>query len=208
MEYTNGPNRVYMSTSFEEYQKLDRENMYYTRHGDGRLYWKQLTGKSVIGCTSMEISNELGRAKEPDMYINENIIFAIPDFEDTKKRLNTLDVEWTFPTVDELEDLKKFLNSTYFHIIHKFNKSAEDEFKKVYNVNLKAGALDETHKNMDEYERRINRYVRDYHVLGIDNETNQINTYIVQWNDYNSIKFIERNMDKFFKIANYVILDY
>ena len=112
-----------MSTSFEEYQKLDRENMYYTRHGDGRLYWKQLTGKSVIGCTSMEISNELGRAKEPDMYINENIIFAIPDFEDTKKRLNTLDVEWTFPTVDELEDLKKFLNSTYFHIIHNYHLS-------------------------------------------------------------------------------------
>ena len=207
--YTNeGPNRIYISTSFEEYKKLSPENMYFTRHGDGRLYWKQLTPKTVIGCSTMEITNSYGRAKEADPYIMEYIMCSYPDFEYTIKRLNRLDVEWTFETVDESDELKKFLDSTYCHLIHRFNKNAEEEFRKVYGVKLKSAALNEYQKDLDVYESYINRHVRTYHVFGIDTNTNQMNMHIVQWNDYNSIKFIEDNFNEFIKIADYVVLDY
>ena len=208
LAFTNEINRVYMSTSFEEYKKLDTTNMWFDKYGDGRLYWKQLTPKSVIGAASTEISNAYGKHRDPDKYIKRFIMCSYPDFEDTKKRVNTLSVEWTFETIDETEELKEFLDSTYCHIIHKFNENAEEAFKARYGVNLKEAKLDANNPDFDNYEKYINRYVKNYHILGIDKSTDQLNLYIVQWYDHNSLQYIEERLDQFIKIADYRILNY
>lgn len=208
LEFTNDINRVYMCTSFEEYKKFDTTNMWYDKYGDGRLYWKQLTPKSVIGAASIEISDTYGKHATPDKYVQRFIVCAYPDFKDSIKRVNTLSVEWTFETIDESEQLKEFLDSTYCHIIHKYNENAEEAFKKRYGVNLKQAKLDHDNPNFDNYEKYINRYVKNYHILGIDNKTDKLNLYIVQWYDHNSLQYVEDRLDQFIKIADYRVLNY
>ena len=46
------------------------------------------------------------------------------------------------------------------------------------------------------------------HILGIDNKTDKLNLYIVQWYDHNSLQYVEERLDQFIKIADYRILNY
>ena len=62
--------------------------------------------------------------------------------------------------------------------------------------------------NDNNTNKKITNDYDVYHIFGIDTNTNQLNMHIVQWNDYNSIKLVEDNFDKFIKISDYVVLDY
>ena len=122
MEYTNSQDtsertRVYLTVSFDSYKKISTENMYYDKFGEGRIYYKYLTPRAILGATSVEIM-DLGRYKEADNNIKENIFCSLCDINDIhKKRLNNLDIEWTFETEDYSEDLKEFLKSTEMHML-------------------------------------------------------------------------------------------
>ena len=60
--------------------------------------------------------------------------------------------------------------------------------------------------DMEEYEKYINRYVRSYHVLGVNKENGRLQMFYVLWNDYNSLKFVEENRDRFLIVSDYTIL--
>ena len=82
LEYTNsqdtaGRTRVYLTVSFDSYKKISTENMYYDKFGEGRIYYKYLTPRAILGATSEEIL-DLGRYKEADTYIRENIFCFSP----------------------------------------------------------------------------------------------------------------------------------
>ena len=215
MEYTNsqdtaGRTRVYLTVSFDSYKKISTENMYYDKFGEGRIYYKYLTPRAILGATSEEIL-DLGRYKEADTYIRENIFCSLCDINDIyKKRLNNLDIKWTFETEDYSEDLKEFLKSTEMHMLVSSNIDAPLAFRQVYNVNIKTGdnAKKDENGNVDmgNYEKYVNRYVRSYHVLGVNKENGRLQMFYVLWNDYNSLKFVEENRDKFLIVSDYTIL--
>ena len=214
MEYTNtqeatSKTMVYLVTTFESYKKLPQDNMFYDKNGEGRIYWKYLTPRAIIGTSSAEIL-DLGRRKEADNYIREFIYCSLADSIDVyKKRLNNLDIEWTFETEDDLEDLKEFLKSTEMHMLVSTNIDAPSAFKTTYDVTIKNenyaskinGEVD-----LEDYEKYINRYVRAYHVLGVNKETGKLQMFYVLWNDYNSLKFVEENKERFLLISDYTIL--
>lgn len=214
MEYTNtqettGKTMVYLVVKFESYKTLSQDNMFYDKNGEGRIYWKYLTPRAIIGASSTEIL-DLGKRKEADNYIREFIYCALSDSVDVhKKRLNNLDIEWTFETEDDSEDLKEFLKSTEMYMLVSTNIDAPSAFKETYGVNIKnenyAAKADGT-TDLEEYEKYINRYVRAYHVLGINKETGKLQMFYVLWNDYNSLKFIEDNKERFLLISDYTIL--
>ena len=209
-EYSN-VNHVYLSTSLEEYKKLTRENMYYEKNGSGRRYWKQIGPKVVIGTSSSEVL-DLGKMKDADQYIKQYIICSDVEFDDMlKKRINRLDVDWTFETIDELDQLKSFIDSTYNHMVFKAKKNADKEFKDRYDVNLKPAENLGKDVDFDLYESRLNRYVVSYHIIANDNLTNDLLLYVVKWYDYNSLKYLEEDsnvMDSFIKVATYRLLTY
>ena len=215
MEYTNsqdtaGRTRVYLTVSFDSYKKISTENMYYDKFGEGRIYYKYLTPRAILGATSEEIL-DLGRYKEADNYIKENIFCSLCDINDIyKKRLNNLDIKWTFESEDYSEDLKEFLKSTEMHMLVSSNIDAPLAFRQVYNVNIKTGNNTKINENgsinMDDYEKYVNRYVRSYHVLGVNKENGRLQMFYVLWNDYNSLKFVEENRDRFLIVSDYTIL--
>ena len=215
MEYTNsqdtaGRTRVYLTVSFDSYKKISTENMYYDKFGEGRIYYKYLTPRAILGATSEEIL-DLGRYKEADTYIRENIFCSLCDINDTyKKRLNNLDIKWTFETEDYSEDLKEFLKTTEMHMLVGSNIDAPLAFKQTYNVNIKTSDNAQKDENgnvdMENYEKYVNRYVRSYHVLGVNKENGRLQMFYVLWNDYNSLKFVEENRDKFLIVSDYTIL--
>lgn len=215
MEYTNsqdtaGRTRVYLTVSFDSYKKISTENMYYDKFGEGRIYYKYLTPRAILGATSEEIL-DLGRYKEADNYIKENIFCSLCDINDIyKKRLNNLDIKWTFESEDYSEDLKEFLKSTEMHMLVSSNIDAPLAFRQVYNVNIKTGNNTKINENgsinIDDYEKYVNRYVRSYHVLGVNKENGRLQMFYVLWNDYNSLKFVEENRDRFLIVSDYTIL--
>ena len=215
MEYTNSQDtsertRVYLTVSFDSYKKISTENMYYDKFGEGRIYYKYLTPRAILGATSVEIL-DLGRYKEADNNIKENIFCSLCDINDIhKKRLNNLDIEWTFETEDYSEDLKEFLKSTEMHMLVSSNIDAPLAFKQTYDVTIKNENNAKKDENgvmdMEEYEKYINRYVRSYHVLGVNKENGRLQMFYVLWNDYNSLKFVEENRDIFLIVSDYTIL--
>ena len=210
--------QVFITTSLEEYKKLDTYNMYYeSSYGDGRRYWKYLSPRTIIGTTSME-KIELGVLSTPSILIDKMIRFTTVNLErihDHKRRINKLDIEWTFNQVNELNDLKEFLKNHNTILLGLDCINAIQEFENTYGVTLKDfNKAFERDQNSDDplgfdevYAIYNNRFVLNYNLIGMDNDTNQAMLYIVKWNDYNSLKYIEERLDDFVKMSDFRVIN-
>lgn len=200
----NKKNTVVACTSIDEFKKLSSENMYFTKYGDGFKYWKNFTENVVIGATDIDSINRGKIADIPssiEQYIYNSSLIEIGVVK--KRILNTTDIEWEFESVNELKNLKEFLSNTYNQMIHVILNNAEVAFKDHYNIDLKQADIS---KGLDFYEKRVNRLVINYSIIGIDIATNDPLLYTVQWYDKESLKYIEEIKDKYIQISDYAVV--
>ena len=126
---------------------------------------------------------------------------------------NNLDI--LYRCLDELEDLKEFLSTHNTILLGLDCVNAIREFENTYGVTLKDFTKAfERDQNSDDplgfdevYAIYNNRFVLNYNLIGMDNDTNQAMLYIVKWNDYNSLKYIEERLDDFVKMSDFRVIN-
>lgn len=196
---------------FNTYLGTDPENMallpanqdkikYQMLSKTSAIYWNQLSPKSYISAISEYVP--LGTPDNVPYNIREHSCFTVPNFADSrnKRRVNRLDVEWTFKQADELDECKKFMDSINNKMICYHEESAMAAFKDVYNVNLKN--VDTVSE--DKYDEYVNRYVSYYDLLGLDNITGHLKIFTVLWYDKKTLEYVINlleNTDTFVKLG-------
>lgn len=197
-------NKIIICTYIDELKKIQSENIYYNTYGNGYKYWIGLSNNTIIGATSVESIDKGIQMDIPnaiDKYIYSSAV--LDPYVNEKKVINSVNIEWEFEAIDELDNLKEFLNSTYNHMACLVISNAEQAFKEQYNVNLKQANYS---KGNEFYEKRINRMVIGYSIIALDMLTNDPMLYSVQWYDYNSLKYMKENIDKFIQISDYMVV--
>ena len=190
---------VYMSTDMDNLNKLHTEfpkvPIKFDQYGLGTIYWSELVKNTIIGVKTPDTDRKIGSKDTAPKDVQQHLISTSISFNDSrsKHRLNRLNVEWTFETIDESKELKQFMNSTKIHLLRRIELNAFTAFHEKYDVDIK---LPEGDITQDKYNEYLNRCVTCFEVLGTT-EDDKCQLYYVQWFDYNSLKYIEENPDKF-----------
>ena len=207
--------RFYLSTSYNEFKKIHYQGIEirYCKYGtEGAFYWAKINKATTLGCITADF--------KPEEYMIESNLddetkqscicclgTEINNF-DNPKRLNRVNIDWQIDnSVDKLSDLKTFLENTEHHMIESVLSDAEQEFRRLYNIQLKNFVQDnEEPFDSEVYEKYVNRFVIGYDIYAIDKKSGSLNLFIVEWNDKPSIQYIEDNFDKLFiKTASFII---